>query len=202
MIDAHLLPLQHKLLHPIATLFISLGIRADQVTIAGFLIGLVALPLIATEHYLWALVFILINRVFDGIDGQVARLTQTTDRGAFLDIALDFVFYALIPLAFAFANSTENALASATLLAAFIGTGSSFLAFSLIAEKRKLTSQNFSSKGIYYLGGLTEGAETIALFVIICLWPNLFSTFAYIFACACTLTTLSRWLQGWRMLVD
>ena len=51
MIDAHLLPLQHKLLHPIATLFISLGIRADQVTIAGFLIGLVALPLIATEHY-------------------------------------------------------------------------------------------------------------------------------------------------------
>ena len=114
MIDATLLPLQHKVLHPIATFFVSLGIRADQVTITGFLIGLVAVSLIATEHYLWALVFILINRVFDGIDGQIARLTQKTDRSAFLDIA------------FAFADSTENAITSAVLLAAFIGTGSSF----------------------------------------------------------------------------
>ena len=202
MIDGRILPLQQKILHPIAKLLVRLGVRADQITIAGFLVGLIALPLIANEYYEWALVFILGNRLLDGLDGPVARLTQATDRGAFLDIALDFVFYALIPLAFAFANSTENALASATLLAAFIGTGSSFLAFSLMAEKRKLTSQNFSSKGIYYLGGLTEGAETITLFVIVCLWPNLFSTFAYIFACACTLTTLSRWLQGWRMLAD
>jgi len=202
MIDAQILPLQHKLLQPIARLFVHIDIRADQVTIAGFLIGLFAVPLIATEHYLWALVFILGNRLLDGIDGQVARLTQTTDRGAFLDIALDFVFYAFIPLAFALANSAENALAAVILLAAFIGTGSSFLAFSLMAEKRKLTSKSFSSKGIYYLGGLTEGAETIALFVAFCLWPHLFSTLAYIFAFACVLTTLSRWLQGWHMLAD
>jgi len=202
MIDAHLLPLQHKTLHPIAKLLVHLGVRADQITIAGFLVGLIALPLIATEHYLWALVFILANRLFDGLDGQVARLTQATDRGAFLDIALDFVFYALIPLAFAFANSQANALAAAVLLAAFVGTGSSFLAFSLMAQKRKLQSQTFPSKGLYYLGGLTEGAETIAIFVAFCLWPELFSILAYGFAFACMLTTFSRWLQGWQRLAD
>jgi phosphatidylglycerophosphate synthase len=202
MIDARILPLQHKLLLPIAKRLVRIGLRADQISLIGFVIGMGALPLLATQHYLWALALILANRVFDGIDGQVARLTQPTDRGAFLDIALDFVFYALIPLGFAFADSSTNALAAAVLLAAFVGTGSSFLAFSLIAEKRGLRAESFPNKGIYYLGGLTEGAETIALFVAFCLWPYLFVPLAYGFAFACALTTLSRWLQGWRMLAD
>ena len=202
MIDAKLLPLQRRLLRPIALGLVTFGVRADQVTITGFLLGIVALPLLASQLYTWALVFILLNRVLDGIDGEVARLTIATDRGAFLDIALDFVFYALIPLGFALANVTENALAAAVLLAAFAGTGSSFLAFSLMAQKRKLHAQKFPSKGLYYIGGLTEGAETIAVFVAFCLWPDLFTPLAYGFAFACGLTTLSRWLQGWHLLAD
>ncbi|MEJ6596562.1 MAG: CDP-alcohol phosphatidyltransferase family protein [Oceanospirillaceae bacterium] len=202
MIDAKLLPLQRRLLRPIALGLVTFGVRADQVTITGFLLGIVALPLLASQQYTWALVFILLNRVLDGIDGEVARLTIATDRGAFLDIALDFVFYATIPLGFALANVTENALAAAVLLAAFVGTGSSFLAFSLMAQKRKLHAQKFPSKGLYYLGGLTEGAETIAVFVAFCLWPDLFTPLAYGFAFACGLTTLSRWLQGWHLLAD
>ncbi len=202
MIDARILPLQQKILLPIAKLLVRLGVHADQITIAGFLVGLIALPLIATENYEWALVFILGNRLLDGLDGPVARLTQATDRGAFLDIALDFAFYAVIPLAFAFADSSANALAAAVLLTTFIGTGSSFLAFSLMAQKRKLQSQIFPNKGLYYLGGVTEGAETIAIFVAFCLWPDLFDILAYSFAFACLLTTLSRWLQGWYMLAD
>ena len=71
-----------------------------------------------------------------------------------------------------------------------------------MAEKRKLHAQKFPSKGLYYLGGLTEGAETIAVFVAFCLWPNLFTPLAYGFAFACGLTTLSRWLQGWHLLAD
>ena len=202
MIDAKLLPLQRRLLRPMALGLVTFGVRADQVTITGFLVGIVALPLLASEQYIWTLVFILLNRLLDGIDGELARLTITTDRGAFLDIALDFVFYALIPLGFALANVTENALAAAVLLAAFVGTGSSFLAFSMMAEKRKLHAQKFPNKGLYYLGGLTEGAETIAVFVAFCLWPNLFTPLAYGFAFACGLTTLSRWLQGWHLLAD
>lgn len=202
MIDAKLLPLQRRLLRPIALGLVTFGVRADQVTITGFLLGIVALPLLASQQYTWALVFILLNRVLDGIDGEVARLTIATDRGAFLDIALDFVFYATIPLGFALANVTENALAAAVLLAAFVGTGSSFLAFSLMAQKRKLHAQKFPSKGLYYIGGLTEGAETIAVFVAFCLWPDLFTPLAYGFAFACGLTTLSRWLQGWHLLAD
>jgi len=48
MIDARILPLQQKILLPIAKLLVRLGVHADQITIAGFLVGLIALPLIAT----------------------------------------------------------------------------------------------------------------------------------------------------------
>jgi phosphatidylglycerophosphate synthase len=136
----------------------------------------------------------------DGLDGAVARLTRPTDRGAFLDIALDFLFYASIPLAFAVADPAANALPAAVLLAAFIGTGSSFLAFAVLAERRGLKSEDYPQKGIYYLGGLTEASETLICFVLMCLWPMHFAGWAYGFAALCVLTTAMRLLGGWRAL--
>ena len=172
------------------------GIKADQVTWAGFLIGLGAVPLIVLHHYAWAVPFILLNRLADGLDGTVARLTQPTDRGAFLDIALDFLFYSSIPLAFAIAEPQANALAAAVLIYAFVGTGSTFLAFAVIAAKRNLTSAAYPGKGFYYLGGLTEATETIAVFIAMCLIPGWFSALAYGFAALCGLTTMTRIAAG------
>jgi small neutral amino acid transporter SnatA (MarC family) len=74
---------------------------------------------------------------------------------------------------------------------------SSFSAFAVIAAKRGKTAADYPSKGIYYLGGLTEGAETIAIFAAMCLFPLAFPALAYIFATACAATTLMRWHQGW-----
>jgi phosphatidylglycerophosphate synthase len=197
MIDAALLPLQRRVLRAPAGRLAALGVTADQITLAGFVIGALSLPALAFGQYGLALVLIGLNRIMDGLDGAVARLTGPTDRGAFLDIALDFVFYALVPLGFALSDPAQNALPAAVLLAAFVGTGSSFLAFSTIAAKRSLRADAYPSKGIYYLSGLTEGAETITLFVAMCLLPDLFSVFAYGFAAACAVTTAMRWHQGW-----
>jgi phosphatidylglycerophosphate synthase len=174
------------------------GITADSISLTGFSIGIMAVPALALGWVWVALALILINRLADGLDGAVARLGTPTDRGAFLDIALDFVFYAVIPLGFALADPATSALPAAVLIAAFVGTGSSFLAFAVIAAKRGLQAQDYPSKGIFYLGGLTEGFETIALFIAMCLFPALFPVLAYGFAAACALTTLTRWWQGWR----
>jgi len=202
VIDAAILPVQRRTLAPLALALHRLGVTADQATVTGFLIGLLAIPALAAEWYLLALLLICANRLADGLDGEIARLTRPTDRGAFLDIALDFVFYALVPLGFAFADPQANALSAAILVAAFVGTGSSFLAFSGIAAKRGLPAARYPSKGIFYLGGLTEGFETIVFFAAICLWPGLFPVLAGIFAAACAITTLTRWLQGWRAFSD
>lgn len=198
MIDAALLPLQRAMLQPPAQALAARGVRADQVTVAGFALGLLAIPAIAFHAYWLALALILLNRIADGLDGAIARIKGPTDRGAFLDIALDFLFYALIPVGFALADPARNALPAAILIAAFVGTGSSFLAFASIAAKRGMSAESYPSKGIYYLGGLTEGAETILFFAAICLFPQAFPILAGIFAAACFVTTLTRWLMGWR----
>ncbi len=73
-------------------------------------------------------------------------------------------------MGFAAADPGRNALPAAILIASFMGTGSSFLAFAVIAAKRGRRAEDFPAKGIYYLGGLTEGAETIAIFTLITLF--------------------------------
>jgi phosphatidylglycerophosphate synthase len=176
--------------------FVALGITADQLTLAAFLIGISALPLLANGYYRLALLAILLNRFLDGLDGAVARATSATDRGAFLDIALDFLFYGAIPLGFSLADPTRNALAAAVLLFSFIGTGSSFLAASVIAGKRNMTAPAFR-KGIFFTTGVMEGFETALFFVLMCGFPSYFPIIAYVFAALCLLTTLVRLLNGW-----
>jgi len=178
------------------------GLQADQVTLFGFALGLVAAVAIALRHFEWGLGLLLASRLCDGLDGALARLTAPTERGGFLDITLDFLFYASIPLAFALADPAANALPAAALLAAFIGTATTFLAFAALAARRGLKSLAYPNKGIYYLGGLTEATETLACFVAMCLWPAHFALFAWGFAALCGLTIVTRLAAGWRAFTD
>jgi phosphatidylglycerophosphate synthase len=191
--------LNHALQRPLKRLasgLIALGLRADQVTWAGFAMGLAAIPLIALGQPQWAILGIALNRLADGLDGTMARLTRPTDLGAFLDISLDFLFYASIPLAFVLADPVRNGLAGAVLIYSFIGTGCTFLAFAVLATKRGATSTAYPGKGFYYLGGLTESTETVAVFVLMCLVPQWFGVLAYSFAGLCALTTVMRIAAG------
>ena len=201
MIDRFLLPAVKAALTPPARMLERRGVQADHITLAGFAIGALALPALALGWHLIALVLILANRLTDGLDGTLARLRRPTDRGAFLDIGLDFQFYALVPLGFALADPTRNALPAAVLLACFIGTGSSFLAYAVLAERRK-QPLSVPDKGFYYLGGLTEGGETILAFVLMCLFPGSFPAIALIFSAACALTFTGRVAAGWRAFAD
>ena len=173
------------------------GVHADAVTWLAFALGLAAAAAIALAHPLIGLALMLASRLADGLDGALARQTTPTDRGAFLDITLDFLFYASVPLAFALAEPAANALPAAVLLAAFIGTGSSFLAFAVLAERRGLQSEAYPSKGFFYLGGLTEGTETLACFALMCLVPQHFAWWAYGFAALCALTITTRLVAGY-----
>lgn len=187
-------------LQRIARRLVAAGVGADAVTLAGFGLGIAAAAAIALQAYGAGLGLLLASRLCDGLDGAVARLTTPTDRGAFLDISFDFLFYASIPLAFAVADPAANALPAAVLLAAFIGTGSSFLAFATLAERRGLKSEAHPAKGLYYLGGLTEATETLTCFALMCLFPGRFALWAYGFAALCGLTIVTRLAAGWKAL--
>ena len=191
MIDARLRRVIDPPLNRAGRHLAALGISANQVTVVGFALGLLALPLIALQAYEAALAMILFNRLCDGLDGAVARFSTMTDLGGFLDIVLDFIFYSAVIFGFVLAQP-EHASYGAFLIFSFIGTGSSFLAYSTFAAKRGLTTSLRGIKSLYYLGGLTEGFETILCLTLMCLMPNSFWILAIIFGSLCWLTTATR----------
>jgi phosphatidylglycerophosphate synthase len=135
---------------------------------------------------------ILFNRLLDGLDGAVARATAATDRGGYLDVVVDYVFYAGVPLAFALAEPSRNALPAAALLAGFCLTCSSFLGFAAIAARRGLETGAHGRKSFFYSTGLVEGTETILFFLLMAAVPERFALLAWIFAGLCALTAIQR----------
>lgn len=177
------------------------GLHPDTVTLAGLAVGLASIPLLAAGLWLAALAAILLSRLADGLDGALARRVGVSDFGGYLDIVCDFIFYAGVAFGFALARP-EFALAGAFLVFAFVGTGSSFLAYAVVAAKRGLVEPGASRRSFYYLGGLTEGTETIAVFVACCLFPDSFALIAYVFGGLCWLTTVTRVAMAWRSFRD
>ena len=175
------------------------GIKATQVTLIGAVIGLAAAILIAADALLLGGLLFLMNRLFDGLDGALAQQQGPTEQGAFLDITLDFLMYSAIPFAFA-VRDPDVALAAAFLLFSFVGTGSTFLAFSIFAARHGLKNESLKDKSIYYLQGLTEGFETTLVLTLMCLFPQWFEWLAWGFGALCFMTTGSRIVEGNRVL--
>ena len=139
MFDAQLRRLVDRVLDPVGALVARTGVTANQISFAGFVLGLGAAVAVAFGAGTAAVLLIIANRLLDGLDGAVARSTGSTDLGAYLDITLDFLFYSAVP--FAFAVPIRPTMAAAFLIFSFVGTGSSFLAFAIIAQKRGISTE-------------------------------------------------------------
>lgn len=199
MLDAKLRPWIDGPLNRAGRMLADHGIHAQEVTLFGLFMGLIAAGMLAAGlPGVLALVPLLIGRLADGLDGAVARATEKTDFGGLLDILCDFIFYAAIPLAFAL-RDPGNAVAAAFLLAAFYINGASFLGYAIMAEKRGIETQAQGEKSLYYSAGLLEGTETILFFVLLCLWPGAFVPLAVIFGLLCLFTTGARMMLARRV---
>jgi phosphatidylglycerophosphate synthase len=188
MFDAAIRPLIDPPLARIASRIVALNISANRVTAAGFLLGIAAAGLVASQQ-LWAgLAVFLLSRVLDGLDGAVARQTKLTDLGGYLDITLDFVAYASMVLGFAIADPAHNALAAAFLAVSFMAPATTFLAYAIFAAKRGITTEIRGRKSLFYLGGLTEGFETILTLSLMCVFPAWFPVIAVVYGIMCWVT--------------
>lgn len=192
MFDRYLLPVSKRFLTPLCRLLKKFNITANQVTWMAFLMNPFLFWAIYKGFFGVAVILLLANRIFDGIDGILARMTEKTQKGAFIDLVFDYVFYATIPLAFAFYDADKNALWAAVLLASFILTATTFLAFAASKTKQNEVSGDYPEKGFFFLGGLTEGVETIGFFLAFCIFPDFFPILATIFAFLCVVTFFYR----------
>ena len=105
----------------------------------------------------------------------------------------------MVPFGFALYDPA-NALAACFLVVSFFGTAVSFLAFAVMAERRGISSREHGVKSFYYLGGLTEGGETIILLLAMTVMPQWFVYFAFGFGTLCSITAASRILEARKLL--
>ena len=195
MLDSTLRPLIDPPLNALARALFKRGISANMVTALGFAFALCAFAALGFFSYGIALIFILLSRLMDGLDGPLARQTEATDIGGFFDIVSDFIFYSGVVFFFA-VGRPEVALASAFLIFSFMGTASSFLAYAIIASKRDINHERQGKKSFFYVSGIAEGTETILVLVLFCLLPDYFTVIAVIYGVLCWLTTYGRVRQA------
>lgn len=192
MLDTLMRPLIDRPLNAAGRMLARRGASANGVTLTGLAAGLLAAGAIVLQLYVVAFVLIIANRVIDGLDGAVARATEQTDGGGYLDIVVDYVFYGSVPLAFALVDPAANAVPAAALLASFCLTSASFLAFATIAAKRGIETVEHGRKSFFYSTGIVEGTETIVCFLVMTALPGWFPLLAWIFAGLCVLTAIQR----------
>ncbi|MBP6012364.1 MAG: CDP-alcohol phosphatidyltransferase family protein [Alphaproteobacteria bacterium] len=188
MFDASIRPHINRPLAVAAKYAIDAGLTANGATALGFAVGMGAAALAAGQLYWAALGVLLISRFLDGLDGAIARQTQLTDLGGYLDITLDFIFYASMVFAFALADPAANALAAAFLTMSFMAPAATFLAYAIFAQKHGITTDIRGAKSLYYLGGLTEGFETILALCLMCAFPAWFPVIAVVYGLMCWIT--------------
>jgi len=157
-------PLANKLLY----------VHPTMVTILAFVVGLVGAALIIEQHYIFALIVWLLNRILDGFDGTLARVQQRqSDLGGYIDILLDFAIYAIIPVALVIANpSPNNYLALAFLLSTFYVNAASWMYLSGILEKRGHTQPSNQYTTVNMPVGLIAGTETVVFYCIFILFAD------------------------------
>ncbi len=167
------------------------GINANMVSIFGFVIGMMAINFLAMNMYFEALMCILINRFCDVLDGAVAKYEKPSKFGIFLDACLDFIFYAGVIFGFALADPEENAVAACFLLFGFSASASAMLAYGVVSynETAKKEQQTLLESP-FYLGGIAQGFETLAAFVLLCIMPFAFLPIAIALGCWCLVKAL------------
>jgi len=168
-----------RLLAPIARR-VGRRVSPTAITILAFIVGLAAAYGAGRGAYVIALALWWVNRLLDGFDGTLARVTgRASGFGAYLDIVLDFVIYAAIPLGLVLGASDPRApMAALLLLASFYVNAATWMALSATPDKSPPS--------------LIAGAETVVFYTLFLILPTEIVALFRIMAALVALTALQR----------
>lgn len=149
-------------------------------SVMGLLVGLATAVALWQQAYALGFLLWFFNRVFDGLDGAVARLRGLqSDFGGYLDILIDFVVYAAIPVGLALgvqnqavATSSGQAvtLSLVFLLFTYYINAASWMYLAAILEKRRAGNSDKLTT-ITMPAGIIGGTETIILYTAFIFFP-------------------------------
>ena len=191
MFDTYLRNTKDRIGEPIARRLTNISPNAISLIGLGF--GIASAFFAARQLYLLGLVFWLLNRIFDGLDGLLARLhDKQDDFGGYLDILLDFIAYAAIPLGFGLGAASQNVYqALAVLLSIYYLNTASWMFLSAILEKRAARDPETSTT-IIMPTGLIGGFETIVFYSLFFLLPQYITQLFIIFSLLILITIIQR----------
>jgi phosphatidylglycerophosphate synthase len=193
MLDELLRLPKEKVLLPLAQAMP--GLSPTAVTLTAALVGIAAGAAAAGQQYGLALGLWLLNRFLDGLDGTLARTHhRQSDLGGYLDIVLDLVVYAAIPLGLALGGQALGPLrALAMLLSSFYVNGATWLYLAALLEKR---NQGAQARGeltaVTMPSGLIEGFETFILYCLFLIFPNRITELFSLMAILVLVTAIQR----------
>jgi phosphatidylglycerophosphate synthase len=174
------------------------GVTGNALTATSLGIGALCLVAIAFGLNIVALVLWFLNRLFDGLDGEVARLRgESSEFGAFVDIVADFFVYGGFLVALA-VQHPDARLALVALFFAYYLNGTVFLALSGILERLK--RERLTERGLHFRRSVTEGFETILAGTLFLLLPDHVSIIAWTFAAMVFISAVQRLWDGRRIL--
>ncbi|MBT0566623.1 CDP-alcohol phosphatidyltransferase family protein [Williamsia sp. CHRR-6] len=178
----------------------------DRLTGAGLILGLASAGAAGMGWWWPSLALWLTSRIADGLDGALARRRCTAGgsgsaAGGFFDITADFCVYGATVVGVAVGATTQFGAPwwpfLAVLLAYYVN-GTAFLAFSSIAER--VGTRIDSGRSLSFLGGLTEGAETIVVHSLWLVMPGVAAPIAVVWAVLVGMTACHRMVVGHRIL--
>lgn len=205
MLDRSTRVVKDRLLEPLARRLAG-RVSPDALTLLGFAAGAGCVYASFRATYALAFLLWLVNRVFDGLDGLVARLTgEQSDSGGYLDILLDFAVYAAIPIALVLGRDADSLLwfSVAVLLASFYLNAASWMYLAAALEKRALgASAAAEPTSVTMPPGLVEGTETILFYAAFLLFPSLLAELFLTMAALVLVTVVRRWFWAARRLAS
>ncbi|MCC8928014.1 MULTISPECIES: CDP-alcohol phosphatidyltransferase family protein [Nocardiaceae] len=206
MIDGYLRAKLHGPLDRGARVLDVEPITPDRLTAAGLVLGLGSAFAAGLQWWLLALVLWLISRLADGLDGALARRragasSPTAGAGGFFDITADFTVYGATVVGVAIGAAAGYGAPwwpFLLVLLAYYINGTAFLAFSSIAERKGRRIDD--GRSLSFLGGLAEGAETVAVHSLWLLLPGVSWQIAVVWAAVVAVSSVHRIVAGYRAL--
>lgn len=153
------------------------NVNPITITLVAGIVGVLAAYAGFRGEFALGLGLFWLNRILDGFDGAVARVSgRQTDMGAYADTLLDFLIYTSIPFALTMRDpSLEKLVILAFLLGTFYVNAAAFLYLSAILERRQ---QGAKARGeltaITMPSGVVEGAEAVVFYSLFFLLPDAF----------------------------
>ncbi|HEY5587351.1 MAG TPA: CDP-alcohol phosphatidyltransferase family protein [Candidatus Paceibacterota bacterium] len=193
MLDTHGRKYISPLLKCVANIFLKLNMTPNNITIIGFIIGLLPFLFICFDKPLIAVILLWVSGFLDAVDGEMARISNTsTPWGTLMDITFDRLVEIGVILAMAL-KEPQFRLQLLYLSAAIILSMTIFLTVGALSE-------NKGSKSFYYQAGVAERTEGFIFFTLMILIPVYLGLITNMFSILIAITALQRMIEAKKIL--